>query len=72
VSAVALHRRDGVERDIHLTATSAAFVVTVAVAGGYGVFEVVAGAPRLPMWSVFAAGTLAWAVASSMAGRRAR
>ena len=44
----------------------------MAGAGGYGVFEVVADAPRLPMWSAWALGGVAWMVASSFVGRRIR
>jgi hypothetical protein len=63
-------RREGIERDALLKATSLAFFVTVLGAGAYALFEVMADAPAVSMWTVWSVGMLTWAVASSVLLRR--
>jgi hypothetical protein len=64
-------RREGVERDALLKATSFAFFVTVLLSGAYAMFEVMADAPHVSMWFVWTVGTLTWATAAAVLTRRA-
>lgn len=61
---------EGVERQVFLESTCIGFFVVVLAAGTYAALEVLAGAPRLPAWSIWVAGVGAWALASGIRGRR--
>lgn len=63
---------EGVERVVFLEATCIAFFVTVVGSGGYALFEVLAGAPRISLWAVWSVGMLAWVVAGAVRGHRVR
>jgi hypothetical protein len=63
-------RREGIERDALLKATSLAFFVTVLLSGGYALFEVMADAPTISMWVPWSVGMLTWAGAAAVLGKR--
>jgi hypothetical protein len=65
-------RREGIEREALLKATSLAFFVTVLLSGAYAFFEVMADAPHLSMWMPWTVGMLTWGIAATMLQRRLR
>ena len=71
MATVRFRGREGVEREVHVKATSVGFLVVVLAAGVYGVFEVLTDAPRMSMWWVWSFGIAAWFVSARVIERRA-
>jgi hypothetical protein len=63
-------RREGIEREVLLRATSFAFFVTVLSSALYALFESFADAPHLSMWVPYAVGMLTWSIAASVLQHR--
>lgn len=62
--------RVGVESLVFTRATSLAFFVTIVVAAAYGIFEVLADAPRISMMHVWSVGVVVWVGATAVFNRR--
>ncbi len=63
-------RKEGVERQVFLESTCIAFFITVVTSAAYALFEVLADAPQISLWSVWSLGMLTWAVTGSVRTRR--
>lgn len=66
----ALLRREGVERQVFVQATSIAFCTTIAGSAVYALFEVLAEVPALPVRATLLFALAAWAVATAVLERR--
>jgi hypothetical protein len=70
LAARATTKREGVERDVLLRATSFAFFATIFVAAAYGLLEAFADAPRISMWVPWMVGGATWSVTAVVLSRR--